>query len=157
VRELKNCITRATAFAEGEVLYAEDLVFDDASVSPISLFGDSRPLPAQLVFERNAQAAEPGPRREAETQEQQPAAPKPAALRRSDAPAEPEPDQGGNVRQQVALRLARERGSFTRLDYQKAVGAGISQRTAQYDLQLLVRQGLLRKSGKGPATQYLLA
>lgn len=58
---------------------------------------------------------------------------------------------------QVALQLARERGSFSRLDYQNAVGEGISQRTAQYDLQTLLKKGILRKTGRGPATQYLLA
>lgn len=151
VRELKNCITRATAFAEGEVLYAEDLVFDDASVSPSLLFGDA-PAPAPPVQERTLAAPEHSFRREAEPQDQE------APAQRPPLP-DPEPmrDLAGNQRVQIALRLARERGSFSRGDYQAAVGAGISQRTAQYDLQALVKKNVLRKTGKGPATLYLLA
>lgn len=182
VRELKNCITRATAFAEGEVLYAEDLVFDDASVSPATLFGDSNPASAPS-YERNLASMEQAARREHDTAEPAGGAiPHAAGLpgqangaaahssggqggsgsggAEGDArPQQKDPDleQGGNQRFRVALRLARERGSFSRLDYQRAVGAEISQRTAQYDLQVLVARGILRKTGRGPATQYLLA
>jgi len=175
VRELKNCITRATAFAEGEVLYAEDLVFDDASVSPATLFGDSSPSVAPS-YERALSAGEPT-RREHEVLEPEGARSQPGNAAgqaggagnhgHSAVPGggknKPEPtaestlEPGGNRRFQVALRLAREQGSFTRLDYQRAVGAEISQRTAQYDLQVLVKGGMLRKTGRGPATQYLLA
>jgi len=151
VRELKNCITRATAFAEGEVLYAEDLVFDDASVSSGQLFGEEA-APGQPGVERPAPTGEPAARREAGTRERQPEAPRPVR-----GTQEPPPGFGGNKRVQVALRLAREHGSFSRLDYQQVVGGNISQRTAQYDLQLLVKRGLLRKSGRGPSTQYLSA
>lgn len=149
VRELKNCITRATAFAEGEVLYAEDLVFDDASVSPALLFGDAAGA-AQPMLERPAAAMNHGPRREGEVQEHPP-----ETQRTEEGAREPDMEILGNKRIQTALRLAKERGSFSRLDYQRAVGADISQRTAQYDLQLLVKRGMLRKSGKGPATLYL--
>jgi len=150
VRELKNCITRATAFAEGEVLYAEDLVFDDASVSPAVLFGEG-PGAGAPVLERPVASMEHSPRRDSEMPEHQP-----ETQRRAEASREPDLELSGNKRIQTALRLAKERGSFSRLDYQRAVGAGISQRTAQYDLQLLVKRGMLRKSGRGPATLYLL-
>ncbi len=152
VRELKNCITRATAFAEGEVLYAEDLVFDDASVSPALLFGDGAGAVPQSGLARHPAAMmNHGASRENEAQEYSP-----EAQRFEEGAREPDPELLGNKRIQTALRLARERGSFSRLDYQRAVGADISQRTAQYDLQLLVKRGMLRKSGRGPATQYLL-
>lgn len=164
VRELKNCITRATAFAEGDVLYAEDLVFDDAAVSPSILFGDVPLTPPVSVGppttihavaqkpERPTLAAGEPYRHEQEPAEHEqlvarPAAPQPEAQR----------EQHVGPRMQAALRLARERGSFSRLDYQNAVGAEISQRTAQYDLQTLVKRGVLRKSGKGPSTLYMLA
>jgi len=151
VRELKNCITRAIAFAEGEVLYAEDLVFDDASVSPGQLFGEG-PSTAQPEVERPAPSAkEQASRREAETRERMQETSRPVRVAQ-----EPAPELGGNKRVQAALRLAQERGSFSRLDYQQGVGGNISQRTAQYDLQLLVKRGLLRKAGKGPSTLYLL-
>jgi DNA-binding NtrC family response regulator len=154
VRELKNCITRAAAFAEGEVLYAEDLRFDDASVSPALLFGDGPVLaePAhEPTYDRMVPAMEPGARSEAEAREQVPGTP--AHVEAGNASLD---DLGGNKRIKVALRLARERGSFSRLDYQSGVGGDISQRTAQYDLQLLVQRGLLRKTGRGPATLYSL-
>ncbi len=178
VRELKNCITRATAFAEGDVLYAEDLMFDDAAVSPSLLFTDIPAAqlmpPAQAVLsgqagnsgqhkaererptlaagepyrhepEQPGQAMQPG-----QEEREQP------VQRHSAQSFDDLREQAGGQRMQIALRLARERGSFSRLDYQNAVGAGISQRTAQYDLQALVKRGVLRKSGRGPATLYML-
>lgn len=135
VRELKNCITRALAFAEGEVLYAEDLVFDDAGLSPQAPW-ENGDVPA--FAQRQQETVGP---------DILPANPSAAA---DAAPLA----RGGNPRQDIAMALARERGFFTRLDYQDALGAEVSQRTAQYDLQALVKFGLLRKTGKGPATQY---
>ena len=48
------------------------------------------------------------------------------------------------------------RGSLTRKEYQELAG-GVSMRTAQYDLQTLVRQGLLETQGRGPALRYVYA
>ncbi|MDP2848706.1 MAG: sigma 54-interacting transcriptional regulator [Humidesulfovibrio sp.] len=153
VRELKNCITRASAFAESAVLYAEDLMFDDATVSPSLLFGDGTVGALSQAPSRLAPPPEQSYRREPAASEQEDAAPP----QRPPMPeAEPLRELTGNQRVQTALRLARERGSFSRVDYQNAVGAGISQRTAQYDLQALVKRGVLRKTGKGPSTLYLL-
>jgi two-component system response regulator HydG len=140
VRELKNCITRAMAFAEGDVLYAEDLVFDDAMISPQVLWdaGDAHMYTPRAQGYPGAQGlAQGGP------------APPPAPA----APAH----KSSNARHDLALGLARAGASFTRLDYQNALGAEVSQRTAQYDLQALVKSGVLRKTGKGPATQYSLS
>ena len=139
VRELKNCITRAMAFAEGDVLYAEDLVFDDAMLSP-QMHWDAGSVPA---YAPRIQDGTP------QGTAQRPPEP-PQALAVS-------PWAGGNPSHAIAIGLARAGGSFTRLDYQDALGAGVSQRTAQYDLQALVKGGVLRKTGKGPATQYSLA
>ncbi|MBU1228998.1 MAG: sigma 54-interacting transcriptional regulator [Proteobacteria bacterium] len=136
VRELKNCIIRALAFAEGDLLYAEDLVFDDAGLSP------------QVHWE----SAEP--QSYAPRQQEAPTETAPAGTAQA-APAEaPLSVRGGNPRQDIALGLASGGRSFTRLDYQTALGAGVSQRTAQYDLQALVQAGVLRKTGRGPSTQY---
>jgi DNA-binding NtrC family response regulator len=139
VRELKNCITRAMAFAEGDLLYAEDLVFDDAMISPQAHW-DAGEAPSYAPRQQDGPAPDAAPGT--------PPAPLPAA--------EPQV-KGGNPRQDIAIGLARAGGSFTRLDYQNALGAEVSQRTAQYDLQALVKGGVLRKTGKGPATQYSLA
>ncbi|MDO9082138.1 MAG: sigma-54 dependent transcriptional regulator, partial [Humidesulfovibrio sp.] len=139
VRELKNCITRAMAFAEGDVLYAEDLVFDDAMLSPQAHWD---------VGAAPAYAPRPQENAPQDIAQRRPEAPPPQTL---------PPRKSGNPRHDIAMGLARAGGSFTRLDYQDALGADVSQRTAQYDLQTLVKNGLLRKSGKGPSTQYSLA
>jgi predicted HTH transcriptional regulator len=47
-------------------------------------------------------------------------------------------------------------GVVSRGEYQEAVGDNISVRTAQYDLHDLVAKGLLKKSGNGPASRYLV-
>jgi DNA-binding NtrC family response regulator len=139
VRELKNCITRAMAFADGDLLYAEDLVFDDAMLSPQAHW-DAGDAPSYAPRHQDGPAPDTAPGA--------PPAPPPVAVPQV---------KGGNPRQDIAIGLARAGGSFTRLDYQNALGAEVSQRTAQYDLQALVKGGVLRKTGKGPATQYSLA
>lgn len=47
-------------------------------------------------------------------------------------------------------------GSISRQEYQQMLGKGISMRTAQYDLQLFVQMGLVRKEGRGPAQRYVV-
>ena len=47
-------------------------------------------------------------------------------------------------------------GSINRQEYQEIAGKNISMRTAQYDLQLLVQLGLVRKEGRGPAQRYVV-
>ena len=47
-------------------------------------------------------------------------------------------------------------GSISRQEYQDLAGKNISMRTAQYDLQLLVQLGLVRKDGRGPAQRYIV-
>jgi len=61
-----------------------------------------------------------------------------------------------NARQRKALPLILENGEISRSQYQQVVGNGLPVRTAIYDLQDLVRKGVLRKTGRGPATRYLL-
>ena len=139
VRELKNCLTRAMAFAEGDVLYAEDLVFDDAMLSS-QLPWDS--TEAQAYTQR---PLEMPPQDIAQRPPERP------------APSAQPVEKIANPRHELAIGLARAGGSFTRLDYQNALGDEVSQRTAQYDLQALVKSGVLRKTGKGPATHYSLA
>ena len=70
------------------------------------------------------------------------------------------PAGGGGVsevgdRGQVALRLARERGSVARGGLARA--CGISGETARQELAALARLGYLRRVGDGRRTQYLLA
>lgn len=52
------------------------------------------------------------------------------------------------------LDVLLEIGEFSRKDYQEL--AGVSVRTAQYDLQLFVEGGVLERRGKGPSQRYLV-
>ncbi|OLN26379.1 Response regulator of zinc sigma-54-dependent two-component system [Desulfovibrio sp. DV] len=119
VRELKNCIIRAAALAERELILAEDIHFEDEMAGEPAAGGPAQP-PAAAESE-------------------------PQAL---DAPL--------SARQRKALRTLLDRPTFTRQDYQDAVGNDVPQRTAQHDLQDLVTRGIVLKEGKGPATRYRL-
>lgn len=59
-----------------------------------------------------------------------------------------------NERQQVGLRIVRERGSISTGEYCEATGA--AERTGLRDLQDLVAKGLLVASGKKRGTRYFL-
>lgn len=59
-------------------------------------------------------------------------------------------------RQQKAFPLILARGRITRSDYQEIVGDNLPVRTAIYDLQDLVKKGVLKKTGSGPATCYVV-
>ena len=85
------------------------------------------------------------------------------------APGQPDPaiQQGDLLQGQFAAEKLNRRildawptiaaaGSISRQEYQSLAGKDISMRTAQYDLQLLVQQGLLRKEGRGPAQRYVV-
>lgn len=61
-----------------------------------------------------------------------------------------------NPRQRAAWEFISRNGGITRTQYQDIVGNEIPVRTAQYDLQDMVRKGFIRKVGKGPATRYVL-
>ena len=62
-----------------------------------------------------------------------------------------------NHRQAEMWPRIEQAGSISRQEYQQMVGENISMRTAQYDLQLFVQMGLVRKEGRGPAQRYVLA
>ncbi len=61
-----------------------------------------------------------------------------------------------NRRQQKAYATIIARGRITRGDYQQIIGDDLPVRTAIYDLQDLVRKGVLKKTGSGPATAYVV-
>ena len=60
-----------------------------------------------------------------------------------------------NPRQQIGLRIVREKGSISTSEYCAATGT--SDRTAYRDLQDLVERGLLISRGKKRAARYYLA
>ncbi len=230
VREVKNCITRAVAFAEGDTLYAEDLRFGaelDPTLSHGALLPPS-PAPAHTGLPAHPQGVMP-------QGHGQPTAPYPgdgavhavpygaqAAYgmpgASGNAPMSAQtgaiydpvsgrivatgPGTGGqdwsdrsgaaqhgahggndragmppgngrqmrngqdggavpplstlNPRQRAAWEFISRNGGITRTQYQDIVGNEIPVRTAQYDLQDMVRKGFIRKVGKGPATRYVL-
>lgn len=81
-------------------------------------------------------------------------APVPAAA--PEAPGGDGLSPGLNPRQQKAFPLILARGRVTRTGYEEIIGGMLPPRTAIYDLQDLVRRGLLRKTGRGPATHYVV-
>lgn len=136
VRELKHCLTRAVAMAGRDVIYAEDLLFEDGS--PVQtdpqVLGAGGPV---SDYPSMGNSPESGP---------------PSTL------IPPPPGVYGlNPRQEKAVELLRVHGSITRRMYQDAVGENVPPRTAQHDLKDLVVRGVMRKVGNGPATRYSLA
>lgn len=153
VRELQNCLTRALAFCENGLIFAENI-----QLGPDTLPGDiARPERGKLSC--------PPPRADS----RQPHSEAAEAAEHSavqPAPAESE-EQGAmpvaeDAPPRLNARLARllpqivELGSISRQEYQDMAGKDISMRTAQYDLQILVRLGLVRKEGRGPAQRYIV-
>ena len=63
---------------------------------------------------------------------------------------------GLNPRQQKAFPQIMARGRVTRTQYEAMIGGLLPPRTAIYDLQDLVRRGVLKKAGRGPATHYVV-
>lgn len=59
-----------------------------------------------------------------------------------------------NARQRKAWPEMVKRGRITRAEYEEILEGKVPPRTALYDLQDMVAKGILRKVGKGPATQY---
>lgn len=127
VRELRNTLTRAMAFVDGDLIYSENIVFGDAALPG---WAPSPPTATSDAISPNGDPAA----------ENVPA----AILERL------------NRRQRDVLPALLAAGGVTRQEYQDMTGGGISMRTAQYDLQELVRLGLLTKEGRGPASRYVL-
>lgn len=153
VRELQNCLTRALAFCENGLIFAENI-----QLGPDTLPGDiARPERGKLSCPP-ARADSRQPHNEAAETAEAPAV--------QPAPAESE-EQGAmpaaeDAQPRLNARLARllphivELGSISRQEYQDMAGKDISMRTAQYDLQILVRLGLVRREGRGPAQRYIV-
>jgi DNA-binding NtrC family response regulator len=62
-----------------------------------------------------------------------------------------------NHRQRKAWPSIVSQGRITRSRYQEIIGGNLPARTAIYDLQDLVSKGVLKKTGSGPATHYIVA
>lgn len=153
VRELQNCLTRALAFCENGLIFAENI-----QLGPDTLPGDiARPERGKLSCPP-ARADSRQPHGEAaETAESPVAQPVPAESEYQGAmPAAEDAQPRLNARLARLLPQIVELGSISRQEYQDMAGKDISMRTAQYDLQILVRLGLVRREGRGPAQRYIV-
>lgn len=153
VRELQNCLTRALAFCENGLIFAENI-----QLGPDTLPGDiARPVRGKLSCPP-ARADSRQPHGEAaETAESPVAQPVPAESEDQGAmPAAEDAQPRLNARLARLLPQIVELGSISRQEYQDMAGKDISMRTAQYDLQILVRLGLVRREGRGPAQRYIV-
>lgn len=153
VRELQNCLTRALAFCENGLIFAENI-----QLGPDTLPGDiARPERGKLSCPP-ARADSRQPHGEAaETAESPVAQPVPAESEDQGAmPAAEDAQPRLNARLARLLPQIVELGSISRQEYQDMAGKDISMRTAQYDLQTLVRLGLVRREGRGPAQRYIV-
>ena len=139
IRELKNCLVRSVAFAEGDLLLAEHILFDerrgDSDRSGEQPVHPVKTLPLPAMEGPAAPAAVP-PAKEGREEGTMP--------------------EGLNPRQRSAWPVIVREGGISRGAYQDAVGEAISVRTAQYDLRDLVAKGLLQKTGRGPASRYVV-
>ena len=153
VRELQNCLARALAFCENGLIFAENI-----QLGPDTLPGDiARPERGKLSCPP-ARADSRQPHGEAaETAESPVAQPVPAESEDQGAmPAAEDAQPRLNARLARLLPQIVELGSISRQEYQDMSGKDISMRTAQYDLQILVRLGLVRREGRGPAQRYIV-
>lgn len=153
VRELQNCLARALAFCENGLIFAENI-----QLGPDTLPGDiARPERGKISCPP-ARADSRQPHGEAaETAESPVAQPVPAESEDQGAmPAAEDAQPRLNARLARLLPQIVELGSISRQEYQDMSGKDISMRTAQYDLQILVRLGLVRREGRGPAQRYIV-
>jgi transcriptional regulator with AAA-type ATPase domain len=141
IRELKNCLVRSVAFVEGDLLLAEHILFDEQRGDAERREGTT----GDLLKPLRLPAAEASAKKVAVPLEEE----------RGGAGGAPELEL--NPRQRQAWPVIARQGSISRGEYQAAVGEAISVRTAQYDLRDLVARGVLKKTGKGPASRYLVS
>ncbi len=138
IRELKNCLVRSLAFTEGELLLAEQILFDERSGQETGIamkLPESKPAPPPAF--------------------QDTPDPVSAALDAEYAVAD-DPGVELNPRQRKAWPTISSKGVISRGEYQAAVGGAISVRTAQYDLHDLVAKKILKKTGRGPSSRYVV-
>ena len=152
MRELQNCLIRALAFCENGLIFAENI-----QLGPDTLPGDiARPERGKISCPP-ARADNRQPHSETEeTAASSAVQPAPAENRQGTAPVAEDAQPRLNARLARLLPHIVELGSISRQEYQDMAGKDISMRTAQYDLQILVRLGFVRREGRGPAQRYIV-
>ena len=180
VRELRNCVMRTLAYCDGDIILPHCV--DIGAQNEEKGDGNQNRTPTELLqkaWERGQESA--GPAQEAsgaasvplpapsqepekrDTTQTDPVSPDSgpceAARRSPDTKSSSEEIPGTralNSRMRAALTEILKRESLSRQDYQDIAGKDISMRTAQYDLQELVKAGFLRREGRGPALRYIV-
>ncbi|MBQ9405423.1 MAG: sigma 54-interacting transcriptional regulator [Desulfovibrio sp.] len=173
VRELKNTLARALAFCDGPILYEEDIQlgataptsrYEDAALSdsPGQVKADptfSAPLAQDLPIPTKSKHGSI-PSKMSPMAHKATSASNAALTKESDIAHTQDTRDVFNgqlpPRLQAAWPHIAAQGNITRLQYQHLTGTDISMRTAQYDLQLLERKGLLRKEGHGRSQRYVV-
>ncbi len=141
IRELKNAIIRAVVMSNHEVIQADCLVLDgQSSGNGPEILRGMRDTSAP-EFETTAAARDAGDS---------------ALPARTGAAAQVGTPAGLSARQRVGWAVLLRQGEITRREYEESVGGGIATRTALYDLQDMVRKGLVERTGSGPGTVYRL-
>jgi DNA-binding NtrC family response regulator len=142
IRELKHLIITAAVMAEGNVIQAEQLDLDLqehlANEPPLKTLELAPPLPSQKkdLAEEDWKAADSGPI--------------------GAGPTNLENAPSLNARQTAAYEHILLHGSISSTELIEILRGSISKRTAGYDIQAMVRMGLLIKTGRGPTTRYIL-
>lgn len=132
VRELVNSVTRAVIMAGGKIIQSGEIRIEEET-DP-----DMKRIPASST-EIPIENATPNQEKE--------------ETKLPDMVTENLPL---NKRQSKAWKSIRNMNTVSRNEYQKIVGSRLPSRTAIYDLQVLVKAGLLRKTGRGPSTRYIV-
>lgn len=154
VRELMNTITRAVVMAEREIIQADDinLEYDESDNHEFSQHNPSINV-EEIYPEQNGSNHFNHSEIPHEIENENTNSSSSTLSENAFYPVVP-PNIPMNNRQQKAYPIILKKGIISRSEYQEIVGNKISIRTATYDLQDLVNKGLLRKTGKGPATRY---
>jgi DNA-binding NtrC family response regulator len=156
IRELKNTVTRAMAFAGGRLLLAEHMVFGQGWPQPSETTAptapNSVPIAEAISAVRDAMSQKSRDT-QSERKKGSQTGQKSKHLDETDDPR----TRNLNHRQKKVWPSIVASGGTNRALYQSALGEEISVRTAQYDLQDMVNKGLLTKTGKGPSSRYVIS
>ena len=180
VRELRNCVMRTLAYCDGDIILPhcvdigaqnEEKGDGNQNRTATELLQkawareqeNAEPIQGTSGADRAPQPAsspEPEKREPGQTDSVSPDSGPCEAARRSPGTKSVSEELPGtrdlNARMRAALTEILKRESLSRQDYQEIAGKDISMRTAQYDLQELVKAGFLRKEGRGPALRYIV-
>ena len=174
VRELRNVVSSAVSFCEGDLILPKHLRIGDqkreeaeqpeeaaeaaaAMTSPASSASSSDPSSAAAAEEGAAFQQPDAGSQDAAASDAAPDVSSPAQAEAGQDPAKnsrQKASSGVSDRLERLLPKLQELGTFSRQDYQDL--ASVSMRTAQYDLQELLRAGLAVRHGRGPSMRYTM-